>query len=49
MTKVIDQGKRNNSLSEVQQIEIIEFPKFFRDKSRAKGSTSFSQTARLCI
>ena len=37
--KVIDSGKRSKTLSEVKP----------RDKSRAKGSLSFTETARPCI
>ena len=43
---VIDRGKRSKTLSDVKQVENIsknqESAKFSRDKSRAKGSPSFT-------
>ena len=47
MKKVIDRGKRSKTLSEVKPVE--ESTEFSRDKSCAKGSPSFTKTARPCI
>ena len=50
--KVIDRGKRSKTLHEVNPIENInKYPQSFLEicTSRAKGSPSFTQTARLCL
>ena len=48
--KVIDRGKRSKTLSEVKPIEnISKNAEYSEDKSRAKGSPSFTKIARPCV
>ena len=53
MKKVIHRGKRSKTLSEVKSVKNIRKnlsrEEFSRDKSCAKGSPSFRETARPCI
>ena len=44
MKKVINRGKRNKTLTEIKVVENVSknLKLFSRDKSRAKGSSSFT-------